>query len=127
MNLVSGVDLVLISRIQKSIQNQRFLSRVYGEKELDYYNSRGRSTQFLAGNFAAKEAFSKLLGTGIRNFSLVDVQVLRNELGAPYYQLSGQAAKLVEQQQLSLSLSISHEADYAIAFAVGIQQINKGS
>ena len=118
MELCTGVDILRIDRLNQSIQNPRFLARVYGPKERDLYRETGESLFFLAGNFCAKEAFSKALGTGVRGFSLCEVQILRDSLGAPFFALSGNAKKVADQRGLTFSLSISHETEYAVAFVV---------
>ncbi|MEG1887378.1 MAG: holo-ACP synthase [Oscillospiraceae bacterium] len=113
-----GIDLVEIRNIEKSMKNPLFLQRVFGDKELDDLNSktdRGK-LQSAAAYFAAKEAFSKALGTGIRGFKLSDVQVVHNSLGAPYFVFSNEAAVLATKKEFSLS--ITHTDNYAAAFVV---------
>ena len=69
--------------------------------------------------FAAKEAFGKALGTGIRNFELKEVEVKKDSLGKPFLQVSGAAKKLCETVGVEkIHLSISHEKEYAVAFIV---------
>lgn len=119
MKLVTGVDILHIPRLKKSLQNPRFLSRVYGSREIEHYENSGKKVSFLAGSFCAKEAFSKALGTGVRGFSLAEVEVLHDTLGKPYFSFSGKAESLVSNAGLSFSLSISHETEYAIAFVTG--------
>lgn len=80
------------------------------------------SPETIAANFAAKEAFSKALGTGIRGFSLTEVSVLRNELGAPYFVFSGEAEKIVRERGLQFSVSLTHTDELAAAFVVAWQQ-----
>ncbi len=80
------------------------------------------SPETIAANFAAKEAFSKALGTGIRGFSLTEVSVLRNELGAPYFVFSGEAEKIVRELGLQFSVSLTHTDELAAAFVVAWQQ-----
>lgn len=111
-----GIDMLEIDRIKKSAINPRFLSRVFGEQELDLYRGRGCPPSFLAANFCAKEAFSKALGTGIRGFELKEVQLLRGELGEPYLELSGKAKELAEN--LSFEVSVSHTRENAIAIVI---------
>lgn len=113
-----GIDLVEISRIEKSIQNPRFRTRVFGPSEQKLLNS-PRAAERAAANFAAKEAFSKALGTGICGFSLSEVEVLRNEQGAPYLALSGRAKVLAEEQGLSFAVSLTHTGEYAEAVVIG--------
>ena len=79
-----GVDIIEIERVRQAIQNNKnFLSKLFTEKEIDYFISRKMNSEVIAGNFAAKEAVSKALGTGIRGFSFKDIEILRNELGKP--------------------------------------------
>ena len=109
----NGIDLVEIARIEKSIKNQKFLSTVYGVDELEQLKQRG--VESYAGAFAAKEAFSKAMGTGVSGFLWNEVQVLHNENAAPYFELSGKAKQLCEQKKLKLALSITHTGEYAAA------------
>lgn len=76
----------------------------------------------IAANFAAKEAFSKALGTGVRGFSLAEVSVLRDHLGAPYFAFSGEAEKQVRERGLQFSVSLTHTDELAAAFVVAWQQ-----
>ena len=79
MKVKVGIDLVEIDRMETAIHSsERFLQRVLGPRERDYYESHGMKTESLAAAFAAKEAFSKALGTGVRDFSLNEVEVLHD-------------------------------------------------
>ena len=114
-----GVDIVSIERIEKSLQKESFLRRVFGGEEIAFFATENKiKTNSLAANFAAKEAFSKALGTGVRGFDFVDVQILRDELGAPYFVFGGRAREIVEKKNLDCKVSLSHEKDKAIAFVV---------
>ena len=114
-----GVDIVSIDRIAKSLEKEGFLRKVYGEREIALFASENRiKTNSLAANFAAKEAFSKALGTGVRGFELSEVEILRDDMGKPYFYLSGRAKQIAEDKNLSFQLSLSHEKDKAIAFVV---------
>ncbi len=114
--LRNGIDLVEIARIRLSAENSAFVKRVYGERERAYFAKQKHPEPHLAGAFAAKEAFSKALGTGVRGFSLCEVEVLHDALGAPYFALSGNAKALAEAQNLTFSLSITHTDTLAAAF-----------
>jgi holo-[acyl-carrier protein] synthase len=114
-----GIDMLEISRIQKSALNPRFLSRVFGEQELAIYEQRGKPASFLAANFCAKEAFSKAIGTGIRGFELKDVQLLRDEPGKPYLELYGKAKELAGN--MNFEVSVSHTKEHAIAIVICYQ------
>jgi len=100
-----GIDLAEIGRIRRSAEHPQFLTRVFSEEECAFLLKRKDPFPGFAANFAAKEAFAKALGTGIRGFSLNEVSVLRDERGAPYFSLSGNAQKLAEGYHLSVSLT----------------------
>lgn len=117
MIIQTGVDIINLSRIEKSLENSNFLERILGESELELMENKN-TVSFVAGNFAAKEAFSKSLGTGVRNFSLNEVEVLRDNLGKPYFKFSGSALDIVNRSGLSFDVSISNESEYAVAFVV---------
>ena len=115
-----GIDLVEIRRIEKSIRNPRFCSRVLGKTEYAQLEMRGFPVQSVAASFCAKEAFSKALGTGIRGFALTDVDLLREESGRPRLHLTGNAAKLAAARGLAeFSVSVTHTKEYAAAVVVG--------
>ncbi|MGN0594095.1 MAG: holo-ACP synthase [Hominimerdicola sp.] len=118
MNLSCGTDIVEVERIKKSCANERFLKRVYSEKELALFLHKKNPYESLAGNWAAKEAFSKCLKTGVRNFELNEVSCLRDELGCPYFEFSGSALEIVERLDLKFSVSISHTKEYATAVVI---------
>lgn len=113
-----GIDLVKISRIEKALETKRFRGRCFGERELAEQALRGDRAEGFAACFAAKEAFSKAIGTGVRGFSLRQVELLHGENGAPYLHLSGEAAEIAECRGLRLSVSITHECEYAAAFVI---------
>ena len=118
------VDIIEIERVRQAIQNNKnFLSKLFTEREIDYFISRNMNSEVIAGNFAAKEAVSKALGTGIRGFSFKDIEILRNELGKPEVILHNGANlignKLVgNNNSLRVHLSISHNNSSAIAYSV---------
>lgn len=119
-----GVDIIEIERVRQAIQNNKnFLSKLFTEREIDYFISRNMNSEVIAGNFAAKEAVSKALETGIRGFSFKDIEILRNELGKPEVILHNGANlignKLVgNNNSLRVHLSISHNNSSAIAYSV---------
>ncbi len=85
---------------------------------MELFRQRGMRPETIAANFAAKEAFAKALGTGVRGFSLGEVSVLRDRLGAPYFLLSGRAKQLAEERGLAFSVSLTHTDALAAAFVV---------
>ncbi|HLQ31644.1 MAG TPA: holo-ACP synthase [Chloroflexota bacterium] len=113
-----GVDIIEIGRVRGSLQRfgDRFLDRVYTAAEQAYCC--GRAPQ-LAGRFAAKEAVSKALGTGIRRIHWRNIEILPNRAGAPRVTLHGPAQQRFESLGLtSMEVSISHSRDNAVAVAI---------
>ncbi len=118
-----GVDIVSIDRIEKSLGRESFLTKVYGAREIALFAAEDKTKiNSLAANFAAKEAFSKALGTGVRGFELTEVEILRDDMGKPYFYLSGKAKEIAESRNLVFAVSLSHEKDKAIAFVVAEQK-----
>ena len=114
-----GIDVVEVKRMEHSLKNPRFLTRCFTPEELAYFETRATAPRTVAAHFAAKEAFGKLFGTGLAGFSLLEVSVSHTQAGAPYFTLTGEAAKMAEGWELSLSLT--HDAGIAAAVAVGIK------
>jgi holo-[acyl-carrier protein] synthase len=110
-----GVDIIEIDRVRASLGRwgDRFLKRVFTPAEIRY--SRGRPPE-LAVRFAAKEAASKALGTGMRGLAWREVEVLSDRRGKPLIVLHGRAKE--RSQELGVvawSVSLSHSRDSAIA------------
>lgn len=120
----TGIDLIEIDRIKKSIKNPRFLSRVFSPAELRFFSQRSFNPSTIAANFCAKEAFAKAMGTGIRGFALNEVTVLRDGRGAPYILLTGKAKELAKKQGVTLSLSLTHTHTYASAIVLAYKHCN---
>ncbi len=111
-----GTDMVEICRVEKACRSQAFVNRVYTEEER---RQAGNRISRLAGDFAVKEAVSKSLGTGFRQFMPGDVEVLRDELGKPYVNLMGGADRTARQLGITgFHVSITNTKDYAVAFVV---------
>jgi holo-[acyl-carrier protein] synthase len=118
--LRTGVDLVEIARFQKVIERygERFLKRVFTAKECA---EAGQSLASLAARFAAKEAVSKALGTGIGVVAWQEIEILRDATRRPCLFLHGMAARQSESLGLrEWSVSLSHDQNYAIAVVVAI-------
>ncbi len=115
-----GIDTASVARVEKSIKRESFMKKVYGEEELAFFSLHKKFAQSAAANFAAKEAFSKALGTGILTgaFNLNEVQVLRNGSGKPYFVFSGEALAIIKQDKLTAHVSLTHEGGFATAFVV---------
>ena len=111
-----GLDTVEIERIRKSCAKGRFMENVFSAEELDLLGQKRDPYPSAAANWAAKEAFSKALGTGVRGFELNEVSCLRDELGAPYLVLTGKARQAAEG--LAFSVSLTHTAELASAIVI---------
>ena len=94
-----GTDIVSVERIKKSLKNRNFLSRVFHSKEILKCKKKESSFNCYAKRFAAKEAFSKALGTGISNgISFNEIIILNKKSGKPYITLSGQTKKVIDSK-----------------------------
>ena len=114
-----GLDMIEVARIKRSLDNPRFLDKVFTSLEQEYILSRHMNAQTAAGIFAAKEAVSKALGTGFGSIRWTDVEILREELGRPYAILRDSA--LSQMQNMggrTVWVSITHIKDYAAAQAI---------
>ena len=116
-----GTDIVRVDRIKKFLKNKNFLKRVFNEKEILKCKKIINSSNCYAKRFAAKEAFSKALGTGIINgINFNEIIVLNSKLGKPYINLIGQTKKTIikklKGKKLKVSLSLSDKKKYAVAF-----------
>lgn len=107
-----GIDIIELDRIKKSIDKKsRLVNRVLTPDERIIYEdlkSQSRRIEFLAGRFAAKEAFAKATGTGIGKLGFQDIHVISNENGAPSIVVDGYHTQ-------HIFISISHSKDYAVA------------
>ncbi|MDK2586896.1 holo-ACP synthase [Romboutsia sedimentorum] len=117
-----GIDIIEIERIKNAIKdNSRFLEKIFTNDEIKYFESNGFKAESIAGNFAAKEAISKSMGTGIRNFNFKDIEVLRDELGKPIVKTYNNLEQIcIDYNVLEIKVSISHCKQYAVANAVTI-------
>lgn len=114
-----GNDIIEIDRIQKAIdRTSNFLEKIFSKREIEYFESKGMKTESIAGNFASKEAFSKALGTGVRGFSLNEIEVLRDELGKPYIEVSKNIINKFSLEEVKFHITISHNKTAAVAFVI---------
>lgn len=114
-----GTDIIEIERIEKVInRTSSFIEKSFTNNEIEYFKSKGLKGNVIAGNFAAKEAISKAIGTGFRGFGLKDIEVLRDELGKPIVKLSDKVYELLDVKEFNIYISISHSKENAIAYAV---------
>ncbi|RME35769.1 MAG: holo-ACP synthase [Gammaproteobacteria bacterium] len=117
-----GVDIVAIDRLRRGEARfgRRLAQRILSPREFEDYAIAGDGAAYLARRFAAKEAFSKALGTGFRNgLALRQITVVHGEHGRPGLSLEGRAAELLgERGGGRVHLSLSDERDHAVAFVV---------
>ena len=115
-----GNDIIEIERIEKAISKEGFKNKIYSQRELENIEKRGNRTETYAGIFSAKEAISKAIGTGVREFSLTDLEILNDDLGKPYVVVSEKLDKILKtkKEDYQIEISISHYKKYAIAMAI---------
>ena len=118
-----GVDIVENKRIKKFIKNEKFKKRIYSSKELKLSTLSVNKTSFFSKRFAAKEAFAKAMGTGIRNnLNFNDIEIINDKLGKPYYVKNKNITKMIKKnfnvKNFNCFLSISDEKDYSTAFTI---------
>ena len=118
-----GIDIIRIDRIQATLVKfgERFSKRVLTPAERAYVRGRPET---MAGRWAAKEAVSKVLGLGVRGIGWREIEVERLPTGQPAVRLHGRAAERAAQLGMGrIAVSISHEAEYAVAIAFGIRTV----
>ena len=121
-----GTDILKISRIEAvlSRHGDRFAARILGPEEMEKYQRRkqkveARGLRFLATRFAAKEAFSKAIGLGMRMpMTWRAVQFLNTPSGKPIVVTSGSLSEFMQAKGLSAQVSLTDEAEYVVAFVV---------
>jgi holo-[acyl-carrier protein] synthase len=116
-----GIDIIKVDRIRGTLARfgRRFARRVLTDAEDRYVRDRPET---LAGRWAAKEAVSKVLGLGVRGIGWRDIEIERLPTGQPSVRLHGRAARRAEQLEMGrIAVSISHEAEYAVAIAFGVR------
>jgi len=116
-----GTDILSIDRIQRSLKNKNFVKRIFNEKEILKCKRVNKSVNCYAKRFAAKEAFSKALGTGVSNgLNFNEIIILNKKTGKPYINVVGQTKKILYRKfkgkKIKISLSLSDEKKYAVAF-----------
>ena len=122
-----GVDIVKNKRIQSLIKNRNFIKRTFGIKELKFSKEKIDKTNYFAKRFAAKEAFSKSFGTGIRgDLSFKDIEILNDKMGKPFFYKSKKIDQIIRKKfkikKYDLLLSLSDEKDHSIAFSILIKK-----
>ncbi len=132
MRILCGTDIVEIRRVMRSTALKEdgsfpsFVTKCYTEDEISYcmkINNEDKRAERFAARFAVKEAVSKALGTGLMTMgiSLLDIETVIDELGAPSVKLYGEAKKRADDLGIvSMSVSMSHDGDYAISYCTAL-------
>ena len=115
-----GTDIIRVNRLKKSLKKKPFLSRIFSDQEIIKCKRTKKNSNCFAKRFAAKEAFTKALGTGIsKGINFNEIVILNEKSGKPYIRLINRTKKIVERKikkKYKISLSIADEKDYAVAF-----------
>ena len=123
IGLGNGVDIVENKRFSKSIKNINFINRVFSKMEIELSSKYKNKTNYYAKRFAAKEAFYKALGTGIRNgYSFKDVSIKNDKYGKPLININNKIKKMIYKKfkvkKFKIHLSLSDEKKHSIAFVI---------
>ncbi|MBF0983176.1 MAG: holo-ACP synthase, partial [Lachnospiraceae bacterium] len=122
MMISVGTDILEIERMER-LQKKGRIDRIFTEEERR--QSEGRTSR-LAGDFSVKEAVAKTFGTGVRGFSLLEIEVLRDALGKPFVKLYGNARKVFDSLKgQSIEVSISNTGKLVIATAILVKKRNR--
>jgi len=119
-----GTDIINIKRMEKSFRNNKtFKNRIFSKKEISYCDKKNNPYSFYAKRFAAKEALSKALGTGIRKgINFKDIEIFNDSLGKPSIKLKGSTAnflrKKIKTKKYSIHLSLSDDLPWANATVI---------
>ena len=118
-----GTDIANIKRINKFLKNKKFIKRLFNKDEIKRCNNQLNKANCYAKRFAAKEAFSKAIGTGIsKGINFNEIIVHNNKLGKPYIKLLGSTKKIVNKilnkKRISIYLSLSDDKPFAIATVI---------
>ena len=118
-----GVDIVENTRIHKSLKNISFIKRVFSSSEILLAKNIINKKSYYSKRFAAKEAFSKAIGTGFRdNLNFKDITIINDKLGKPSFVVTDKIKKIIKKQfkiaYFDFFLSISDEKKYSIAYVI---------
>ena len=117
------VDIVEKNRIKKSLTNKLFIKRIFTDSEILLSKNKKDKISFYSNRFAAKEAFSKSIGTGFReNLNFSDLSIKNDKLGKPIFVITDKIKKLIKKKfkitKFDFLLSISDEKKYSIAYVI---------
>tara|TARA_B100000795_G_scaffold264691_1_gene245495 strand:+ start:237 stop:632 length:396 start_codon:yes stop_codon:yes gene_type:complete len=118
-----GVDIIENSRIKLSMKNSLFIKRIFTSSEIRIAKKTKNNVAYYAKRFAAKEAFSKSIGTGFRdNLNFKDISVINDKMGKPIFILNEKIKKIIKKRfkisSYNFFLSISDEKKYSIAYVI---------
>lgn len=118
-----GTDIIEIERIEKAYnKNPKLLDKLFSSDEIKILEMKKFRAHSIAGMFCAKEAIVKSVGTGLRNFSVKDFQILRNDLNKPIVVMTGSFKDFCHSIGVrEIMVSISHSDKYATATAIAIK------
>ena len=115
-----GTDIVRVDRIRKSLKKNTYLVRLFHKEEISKCKKTKNSSNCFAKRFAAKEAFSKALGTGIsKGINFNEIIVLNEKNGKPFIKLIDKTKKIVLKKikkKYKIAISLTDEKNYAVAF-----------
>lgn len=115
----TGIDIIDVQRVHKAAQKPAFISRVFTNEEQKYFEQHMHRADTIAGTFAAKEAVAKALATGFDGVQMKDIEIRRDEKGAPHVALqNGALRRMLDIGGKNLHISISHINELAIAQAI---------
>ena len=118
-----GVDIIENKRVKKSLLNRKFLSRIFSNSEINDSRKSVNKAGFFSKRFAAKEAFSKALGTGFRNgLNFKDISIINDKFGKPFIKKSNKINNFMKKKfktkKINIFLSISDEKNHSVAFVI---------
>ena len=120
-----GIDVVNVKRISKLLKknNDAFTKKVFSQREINFCKKKNKNYACYAKKFAAKEAFSKAIGTGVgKFFQFKDIEVVNNISGAPKFKFVGNSLKnlrkILKNKKFKIYLSLSDDEPWAMAFVI---------
>ena len=125
MRVETGIDLVEVARMEKSLASPRFWQRGFSPREREEIGARPNRAQSAAAVFAAKEVCAKAMGTGFRGIRLVEIELLHDGSGKPELHLSGAAGEFAQSSGLAFSVSLTHTRQHAAAVVVAYSDREK--
>jgi holo-[acyl-carrier protein] synthase len=130
LKITSGVDIVHIAEIKGNIEKhgERYLKRAFSPREIAYCDSKPNRYQHYAVRIAAKEAVMKAVKTGWNNgVQWKNIEIVKNRDGTPALSFSGKIKDILDESGFNNhDISLSHNQEYAVAFAIFYQEMITG-